>query len=246
MANSSTRRCGRFAAAALAVGVAAASLCAVGARPAEAGRAQVLGAAKPAAASCPETCMVEARVTGFETRIGRQKNPFSVPEHGRIVAWSIKLGSPAKTDLQYFNERFGASQARISILKPIKLKRKKKVKVRYKLLRQGPVQALQPFFGETTSFGLAEPLRVRKGNVVALTLPTWAPAFAIGQEGSRWRASRAPSADRGDCTVAQGQANVRAGEAHDQTGTQRPYACAYRGARLLYSARFVADGKRGK
>jgi hypothetical protein len=208
---------------------------------AAAGKVEVLGAARPAPASCPSNCVVEARVSGFQTAIGRDKQPFRVPAHGRIVAWSIKLGRPVKGDRRYFNERFGASKARLAVLKPIKRRRGKRVKLSYKLLRQSPIQDLQPFFGETTTFGLQRPMRVRRGNVLALTIPSWAPAFAVGQPG-RWRASRAPSQERGGCTSGQGMANLAAGAPQERKGSQQRYACSYTGARLLYSARLVKDG----
>jgi hypothetical protein len=34
-------------------------------------------------------------------------------------------------------------------------------------------------------------------------------------------------------------ANLEAGEAQQRPGSQRRYGCAYKGARLLYSARFL-------
>ncbi len=207
--------------------------------------AKVLGAAKAGPASCPENCLVEAKVTGFHTWIGRQKNPFRVPAHGKIVAWSIKLGSPAPEDRRFFTSRFGAPQARISILKPLKIRKGRRTKVKYKLLRQSPVQMLQPFFGTTTTFGLSQRLKVRKGNIVALTLPTWAPAFAVGQS-AKWRASRVPTKARGPCTSKQGFANVEAGDAHTVKGSQRKYGCVYKGARLLYTARFIRTGSGGR
>ena len=206
--------------------------------------AKVLGAARQAPASCPANCLVEAKVTGFQTTIDRMRTPFAVPAHGRIVAWSIKLGRPEKDAVKLFNDRFGRSQARISILKPVRVRRgRRPAKVRYRLLRQSPVQDLQPFFGTTTTFGLPAALKVRRGNIVALTMPTWAPAFAVGQS-ARWRASRAPSRERGPCSRRGGFANLDAGSPHDRTGSQRRYGCAYRGARLLYSARFVAAGSK--
>lgn len=208
----------------------------------EAAKGRVLGAAAPAPASCPEDCLVEARVTGFQTAIGRRKNPFVVPSHGRIVAWSIKLGEPRGEDVRFFNQTFGASKARLSILKPVRTKRDKRA---YRLLRQSPVVRLRPFFGEITTFGVAKALRVRKGNIVALTIPTWVPAFAAGQ-GRRagWRASRKQSgAER--CLSGRGSSNVNAGKAHDRPGTDQAYRCVYRGSRLLYSARFIADRSQG-
>lgn len=223
--------------AALAAGAAAIALAWAFAlpQPAPAGKGKVLGAAKPVPASCPQDCLVEARVTGFQTMIEERRDPFRVPNHGRIVAWSIKLGTPAKEDAKHFNQRFGGSQARLAVLKPVKLRKGKRG---YRLLRQGPIENLGPFFGETTTFGLQRPLRVRKGNVIALTIPTWAPAFAVGQD-ARWRASRARSRAEGPCSLKGGLANLKAGGPQIRKGTERRYACSYRGARLLYSARFI-------
>jgi hypothetical protein len=204
-----------------------------------AGEVRVFGAAKPVQASCPADCLVEARVTGFQTSIGKRKDPFVVPAAGRIVAWSIKLGRPTKAHRRFFNQTFGPSQARISILKPLRLRRRgQPAKLKYRLLRQSPAQSLGPFFGAITTFGLERPLRARKGNVVALTIPTWAPAFA-GVGSARWRASRTPTRRRGPCVLKRGLANVEAGAPHELEGAQRRYGCSYRGSRLLYTARFV-------
>lgn len=209
-----------------------------------AGKVRVLGAAKPVKASCPTECLVEARVTGFQTRIGRARKPFVVPAHGRIVAWSIKLGRPGKKHLRFFNRTFGPSQARISILKPVRVRRRgRPAKLKYRLLRQSPAQSLRPFFGTITTFGLERSLPVRKGNVVALTIPTWAPAFAaVGP--ARWRASRAPTKNRGPCVLKRGLANIEAGGPHERKGSQRRYGCVYRDSRLLYTARFVRRAAR--
>ena len=58
-----------------------------------------------------------------------------------------------------------------------------------------PLQRLQPYFGTTVQFPLDRSLTVRKGYLVALTVPSWAPALALGQDsGTLWRASRLTSA----------------------------------------------------
>lgn len=220
---------------------AAVALCAacfaLGAAPAGA-KPRVLGAASPVPASCPENCLVEARTTGFQRSIDGRRSPFVVPRAGRVVAWSIKLGSPTKHDRRFFNEEFGGSKARLSILKPV---RGKKRKLRYRLVRQSPMVKLAPFFGEIATFSLHRALQVRKGQIVALTIPTWAPSFAAGMsDASRWTASRTPK--KGGCYVGRGAANVNAGAAQLVKGSERPYRCTYRGSRLLYSARFVRNG----
>ncbi len=48
------------------------------------------------------------------------------------------------------------------------------------------------YFGQTVQFPLGRSLTVKKGYVVALTVPTWAPALTqLLDDGSSWRASRA-------------------------------------------------------
>jgi hypothetical protein len=199
----------------------------------------VLGAAKPAKASCPADCLVEARVTGFQTSIGKRSNPFAAPEDGEIIAWSIKLGKPVKSDRKAFNKEFGPPKARIGILRRVKGKSGVR---RYKLLRQGPVEDLGQFFGDTTTFTLTKPLPVRANEVVALTIKSWAPAFAVGQStATKWMASRNPTKKRGGCTEDGGRANVDAGAPQVKKGSQRPYGCRYDQARLLYSATFLPN-----
>jgi hypothetical protein len=218
---------------------ACAATVALGASMAGAAKTTILGAAKPAKASCPQNCLVEAKVTGYQMSIGKAKNPFVVPRKGEIVAWSIKLGKPRKPDRKAFNKEFGPSRARVAILRKVP---RTKRPPRFKLLRQSPVENLGPFFGSTTTFSLTKPLPVRKKDVVALTIPSWAPAFAVGQPmNTKWRASRRATKKRGGCTVEGGFANVAAGKAQQKKGTRRPYGCVYDTARLLYSATFVSE-----
>ena len=221
----------------LAAGLALALTIAIGTASAGAAQTIILGAAKPANASCPDDCLVEARVTGFQTSIGNLKNPFVAPEDGEIVAWALKQGKPRKADRRAFNEEFGPPKARIGILRQVPGTSNP---TRYKLLRQSPVEGLGPFFGATTTFSLDVPLPIRKGEIVALTIKSWAPAFAVGQSAAtEWMASRRPTNKRGGCTDDEGRANVDAGAPQTKKGTQRPYGCDYDRARLLYSATFL-------
>jgi hypothetical protein len=209
-----------------------------------AARVAVLGAAAPATPSCPTSCQAVGKTTGFQTSITGSKNPFSVSFRGRIVAWSIKTGAPStkpnpnnnnQSDFDFFTKTFGGPpKARISVLKPI-MKEVRAGHPIYKLKSQSPVEDLSQFLGQTTTFTLDTPLRVKPNNVVALTVPTWAPAFAINQSAdTKWQASR----KRGKCNDT---ADILAGTPQDALGTQRAYGCTYNTARLLYSATVVAD-----
>jgi hypothetical protein len=194
----------------------------------------VLGAAAPATPSCPDSCQAIGKTTGFQTTIGKTKSPFAAPFAGRIVAWSIKLSRPTSKQMEFFEDFFGGPpQARLSVLKPI-MKKIKAGNPVYELKAQSPVEDLNAFLGTTTTFALQSPLKVKEGHIVALTVPTWAPAFAVGLGGNTaWQASR----KRTKCNKA---ADIKAGTAQQALNKGRTYGCTYKTARLLYSATVVA------
>lgn len=210
-----------------------------------AAKVTVLGAARPVKPACPNNCQVLARVTGFQTAIAGQKKPFLAPFPGRIVAWSIKLGRPEAKDYNCLTDgcgsfpSFGEPKARLAVLKPLR-KEIRAGRPLYRLVRQSPVEDLKPFLGTTTTFTLQNPLKIAEGQIVALSAPTWAPAFAVNMGlNSGWRGSRKRKrcADTTDSKVNAQQA--RAGRAHQAVRTNRIYGCAYRAARVLYSATLV-------
>jgi hypothetical protein len=183
-------------------------------------------------------CRVEGHVTAFQSIANGIPRPFEAPFEGKIVAWSISLAKPSAKDtdttadeLGFFNEFFGTpSQARIAVLRPIEETKPPK----YKLVRQGPVETLNPYFGSTPVFALDHPLTVLKGQIVALTIPTWAPMFALGlsREGDTWRGSRLPD----HCISRE---DVQAGHPQQGVGKIKTYGCYYSEARLLYTATLV-------
>ena len=60
------------------------------------------------------------------------------------------------------------------------------------VVAKAPLQKLTDYFGQTAQFPLAQALRIRKGQYVGLTVPTWAPALQIGLgSDTSWRSSRA-------------------------------------------------------
>jgi len=176
--------------------------------------------------SCPELpCQAVGSVTGFQISNGQAKLPFSVPRDGKITAWTLTLAQPTNEQRSFFNGFFGTPpQARLAILRRVPGTNPP----RYNLRSQGSVKVLSPYLGQTVRFGAS--LEVEKGDIVGLTVPTWAPAFSQGLTSSNaWRASRAP----GKCT---NSTDVRQGEPHEEVGTRATYGCRYSTARLLYTA----------
>ena len=127
------------------------------------------------APSCPTSpCEVISRTTAFQTRVDGKRKLFVAPAAGRIVAWTITLGTPGRRQRRYFEENLGGpSQAGISVLR--------QGDRRYgRVTGESPVQNLTPYFGQTVQFPLAATIPINKGDVVALTVPTWAPALGLG------------------------------------------------------------------
>jgi len=181
-------------------------------------------------ASCPDNCQAVGQVSGFQIQQGTRKNPYRLRSYGKIVAFTIKLGKPNASQTDFFNKLFGGPpQAMLTILKPVP-----KVTNKYTLVGASPLFDLQPYFGSEPTFALPRPLSIKPGYVVGITVPTWAPAFAVSLgDDMQWRSSRDPKA----CD------DVRQDAAQDVRGSQRTYGCVYKTARLLYTATYIPDPK---
>jgi hypothetical protein len=181
--------------------------------------------------SCPELpCQAIGSVTGFQVSNNQAKLPFAVPRDGKVKSWTLTLAQPTSKQRSFFNNFFGTPpQARLAILRRVPGTEPP----RYNLRRQGSVKVLSPYLGQTVRFDASLP--VEKGDIVGLTVPTWAPAFAEGLPADNvWRASREP----GKCANA---TDVRQGEAQEKVGTRATYGCRYSTARLLYTVTLAVD-----
>lgn len=221
-------------------------------------------------------CTVEGKVTAFQSLspLSPGRN-FLVPFDGKLITWSISLANPTRVDIDQnkdgktdypaqlpaFNGFFGApSQAGIAILRQVEKKRKGGP--RFKLVRKSPVEILNPYFGTKVTFALEKPINVYEGNVVALVIPTWAPALwkpkacngtvygdldpdacNRARASYTWRGSRVPQDDPPTCNLGDAEGNPT--EQLEKTAPQtrvdstRRYGCYYGGNVLLYSALIV-------
>lgn len=200
--------------------------------------AVAVGAAAPASAkiievgradatpACPATpCLAVSRTTGYQIKVGDERGDFTVPRDGMLVAWSITLGTPTKKQINFFDKGLGGTaSAGITLLRQGK-------HVYSRVMATGPIEQLQPYFGQTVQFPLATAIPVKKGWVLGLTVPTWAPALTpLMTDHSAWRASR-PAKKCSDTATQTAQ-------------TQRldlaQYNCLYK-ARLAYSATLITN-----
>jgi hypothetical protein len=180
---------------------------------------------KTATASCPGSaavpCTVVSRTTAIQEQVGSVRTPFKIATAGRLVGWEITLSSPSDAQIKYFDgKEGGASEAALAVIRQVK-------GLDYKLEYQSPMVHLQPYFGRTATFALPSSVAVTPGDVVALTVPTWAPALEL-RAGAKtaWRASRGP----GRC------GRVTTETAQSFAGGVAEYYCIYRTALIAYGA----------
>jgi len=183
--------------------------------------------------SCPDLpCQAVGSVTGFQVNNGQTSLPFRVTADGTIKAWTLTLAQPTNSQRAFFNGFFGTPpEARLAILRRVPGTNPP----RYNLRRQGSIKVLSPYLGQTVKFG--SNLRVERDDIVGITVPTWAPAFAQDLPADNvWLASRAP----GTCT---NSTDIRQGEPQQKVGARATYGCKYTTARLLYTATLVQENR---
>jgi len=194
------------------------------------------------APACPQglpttQCLIILnRVTALETIRDNIAYPSKVKQAGRLVAFTVGLSAlssnptAVQTDLKYLDKTFGGdAQVGITVLKPIG----KKTAWTWTVVAQSPLVDVQPYIGQVAQFPLTTTIPVVRGEVVALTTPTWAPVLSINLSTSHfaYRQSR----NRACFTPThpeQAQVNV---------GQSTAYSCNYPGTRVEYSATEVTN-----
>jgi hypothetical protein len=189
------------------------------------------GTVKP---SCPaDPCEAAVRVTALQGRAaGGRKNPYYIRRDGYIVAFTVQLSKPSDEQITFFNENFGTpAQVRLSVLRRGD---KRKTRLNYRLVGQSDLYEVDNYLGSNPTFVLDPPMRVKKTNWLAITVPTWAPLFANNLTNSDWwRSSRA----KGRCEPPRSLDQFALQVQHDIS----VFGCTYHGARLLYTATYVPD-----
>jgi hypothetical protein len=181
--------------------------------------------------SCPTMpCQAVGSVTGFQVSTDQNHSPFLVRTDGRIKSWSLTLAQPTNSQRSFFNGFFGTPpEARLAILRKVPGTNPP----RYNLRRQGAVKVLSPYLGQTVRFGAS--LKVERGDIIGVTVPTWAPMFAQELSSTNvWRASR----EAGACT---NSTDIRQGQPQEKPGKRAIYGCKYSTARLLYTVTLVVS-----
>jgi hypothetical protein len=204
----------------------------VSAAPASARIIEVGKTAEEPVPSCPpRPCQAMTRTTGYQAKVGDKRDFMVAPADGKIVAWTVTLSRPGTTQRKFFSDNFGGPpSAGITILRPGK-------RLFARVTGKSPVQQLEAYLGQTVQFPLGRALNVRKGYVIALTVPTWAPVLSLGLPAeTSWRAAR--QLDNNGCNKLGSQT------AQQNLGKVTQYRCLYKTARLTYTATLITSPKK--
>jgi hypothetical protein len=182
------------------------------------------------APQCPEACSVITRTTAMPTSTNGDRNVYAVPSNGTIVAWSITLGNPSETDRRALERQLGRARAQLTVLRRGK-------SVAATAVGESPLKHLDPYFGGEVTFALPQTITVRKGDLIGLTVSSWAPSLVQGYDTkTSWRASRPAGRCGGTTEDRKADYYVDTTLASGKSGT---FNCLYKAERLAFSATFV-------
>ena len=191
----------------------------------------VIGTTTPATVpSCPGSpCLAVSRTTGFQVKVGTERNILerAARRHDRRLDDHARQAErDADQVLQHQRGRARGSRDRGP-------RAAAQAEPDLQARRAEPArQARQPYFGKTAQFPLETTIPVKKGDVIALTVPSWAPALALGLRQRHLLAGKPPEEPAARRTSSQ--------TAQTTIGTAVQYYCLYQTARLTYSATLIS------
>jgi hypothetical protein len=197
---------------------------------------QIVAPTCPTGVSPAKCFIILTRTTALQTTSDGVLNPTKVKQAGFIVAFTVglsQLSTNAKTEKSYLHildtTYGGTSRVALTVLKP-------GPKNSFTVAAQSPIFHVEPYLGSVSQLPLSLPptftvfnaLPVAPGDVIGLTVPTWAPVLAYNLSASSfsYRQSRTTN-----CTQA-----AASNTAQLTVGLNTQYLCSYTGTRVEYSA----------
>jgi hypothetical protein len=195
----------------------------------------------PAGVSPAQCFIILTRTTAVQSVSDGVLNPTKVKKAGWIVAFTVglsKLSTNPKTETSFLhtlNAAYGGPpQVALTVLKPGPSNR-------YTVAAQSGIFHVTPFLGQVLqeplslppSFSTFTALPVVPGEVVGLSVPTWAPVLTYNLTSTKfgYRQSRAANCKNAAAT----------NTAQMSVGATTRYLCNYTGTRVQYSATEVVN-----
>jgi hypothetical protein len=195
----------------------------------------------PASLPAAQCLIILTRTTAVQSVSDSVVYPTTVKRAGWIVAFTVglsRLSSTPKTEIGFLHsldlQYGGTPQLSLTVLKP-------GAKNKFTVAAQSGTYHLIPFLGQVLQEPLSLPptfttftaLPVKPGDVIGLTVPTWAPVLSYNLSATKfsYRQSRMANCKK----PAAGQT------AQTTIGASVRYLCDYTGTRVEYSATEVVN-----
>ena len=201
----------------------------------------IISPACPPGVSPAHCRIVLTRTTVVQSQSDSVMAPTKVTKPGWIVAFTVglsKLSRSARTELSFLralDSRYGGTpQLALTVLKPGS-------RNRYTVAAQSAMYHVLPFLGQVLQEPLSLPpsftsftaLPVAPGEVIGLTVPTWAPVLSYDLSPTRFSYRQSRQANCGNAAATE--------TAQTTIGGSTRYLCAYPGTRVQYSATEVVN-----
>lgn len=190
----------------------------------------------PADAQGSHCTIVLARTTAVETIRDGKQNPTIVRHAGVIASFSVgvsQINSDPATQKQYvtsLDNAFGGDPSvQLTVLRTVGRMNSQ----RRQVVAQSPVISLAQYLGQVVEFPLTQPIPVVRGEIIALTVPTWAPVLSIELPTSKFAYRQAR---RNNCTQA-----ATVDFSQGKIGDFATYGCSYIGTRVEYTANEITS-----
>jgi hypothetical protein len=201
----------------------------------------VVSPACPAGVSPANCFIILTRTTAVQTVSDSVVLPTKVKKAGWLVAFTVglsKLSTNTKTEKNYLHildQAYGGTpRVALTVLKP-------GPNNKYTVAAESPIFHVEPYLGQVfqsplslpPTFSAFTPLPVAAGDVIGLTVPTWAPVLSYNLAASKFSYRQSRMANCKNAAAAQtSQLTV---------GAFTNYQCNYTGTRVEYSATEVTN-----
>jgi hypothetical protein len=179
--------------------------------------------------------IVLTQVTAYETLRDGVANPTTIKQSGEISSFTLGLtGTSVVTakDLTYLDKTYGGPpEAQLTVLRSVGTA----ANPTFRVAAESPIFKLRPELGQVAEFPLVAPLPVVRGEILALTVPTWAPVLSFELDTTKFSYAQS----RAKQTTSSGSscnATAPANLAMITIGELSSYSCTFPGTRVEYSA----------
>ncbi len=175
-------------------------------------------------------------VTAYETLRDGVKNPLQVTQSGVIASFSVGLtgrGTITNAVASSQDSKYGGPpEVQLTVLRQVGTT----ANPAYRVVAQSAVFNVVSQLGRVAEFPLVMPLPVVRGEVVALTVPTWAPVLSFELDASKFSYNQSRAKSTTTSGTSNCSATAQADLAQITIGALSNYTCSYPGTRVEYSA----------